>query len=72
VYRNRDIRRAHETLDTFIHAQVADHKMEVRSGASPRNDVLSMLVRANKEDGGKLSLNDTELVSRLSGVWHCW
>jgi len=62
---NRDIRRAHETLDTFIHAQVADHKMEVRSGASPRNDVLSMLVRANKEDGGKLSLNDTELIGNV-------
>lgn len=57
--------KAHETLHQFMHAQIADRQREARSGAPPRNDVLSILVRANEEDGGKCSLDDTELVSRL-------
>jgi cytochrome P450 len=51
-----------------MHAQVTDRKMQVRSGAPPRDDGFSILVRANEEDGGKLSLNDTELVSHLLDV----
>src|ERR1700728_1573573 len=50
-----------------MHNQTADRKMEVRSGAPLRHDVFSMLVRANEEDGGKLPLDDTELVSQL--IW---
>lgn len=54
-----------------MHAQIADRQREARSGAPPRNDVLSILVRANEEDGGKCSLDDTELVSRLHPTGPC-
>jgi len=57
--------KARETLHEFMHAQIADRKVEARSGAPPRNDVFSILVRANEEDGGKYPLDDTELVSRF-------
>ena len=61
------MRKTFETLDEFMHAQIADRKQEARSGAPSRNDVLSLLVRAN-EDGGKYPLDDTELVSRSVAV----
>jgi cytochrome P450 len=57
------MREAHNTLDAFMHSQVTDRKTEVRSGAPSRDDVFSMLVRANEEDGGKFPLSETELVS---------
>jgi hypothetical protein len=66
------MRVAHETLGEFMHEQVADRVMEVRSGALPKDDVFSMLVCANEADDNKLPLNDTELVSRsLSGLYWC-
>ena len=57
------MREEHNTLDAFMHSQVTDRKTEVRSGAPSRDDVFSMLVRANEEDGGKFPLSETELVS---------
>lgn len=58
--------KAHETLRGFMREQVAERTMEVRSGAPPKDDVFSMLVRANEEDGGKFPLDDAELVSGAS------
>lgn len=45
-----------------MRTQVADRKAEVRSGATQRDDVFSMLVQAN-EDDVKFPLDDGELVS---------
>lgn len=56
------MRIAHETLRTFMRDQVADRKAEVRSGAAQKDNVFSMLVRANEEDGGKFPLDDSEVV----------
>lgn len=61
----REMRKAHETLREFMHNQIANRKMEVRSGAPPRHDVFSMLVHANEEEGGKLPLDDTELIGNV-------
>jgi cytochrome P450 len=47
-----------------MHAQVEDRRKEARSGGPPRDDVFSMIIRANEEDGGKYPLDDTEVVSR--------
>jgi hypothetical protein len=63
--RIRETYKAHETLREFMHAQIADRKRETRSGAPPRDDVFSILVRANEEEDVKYPLDDTELVSRL-------
>ncbi|KIM86789.1 hypothetical protein PILCRDRAFT_64934 [Piloderma croceum F 1598] len=69
----REMCKAHETLNEFMHAQIADRKREARSGAPPRNDVFSILVRANEDDVSKYPLDDTELVSRLQDlVMCCW
>jgi hypothetical protein len=64
--RIREMRKAHEILNAFMHSQTADCTVKVRSGASPKDDVFSMLIRANEEEGGKLLLDDSELVSRPS------
>lgn len=64
ISRIRKMRKTFETLDEFMHAQIADRKQEARSGAPSKNDVLSLLVRAN-EDGGKYPLDDTELVGNV-------
>jgi len=61
----REMCKAHETLNEFMHAQIADRKREARSGAPPRNDVFSILVRANEEDVSKYPLDDTELVGNV-------
>lgn len=61
----REMREAHNTLDAFMHSQVTDRKTEVRSGAPSRDDVFSMLVRANEEDGGKFPLSETELIGNV-------
>lgn len=61
--RIRDVGKAHKTLDAFMHAQIAERRMEVRSGSVQKDDVFSMLVRANEDDNGKFPLDDSELVS---------
>jgi hypothetical protein len=62
--RIRERRKAHEILNAFMHSQTADCTVKVRSGASPKDDIFSMQIRAN--EGGKLFLDDSELVSRPS------
>jgi cytochrome P450 len=61
----RDVGKAHKTLDAFMHAQVAERRMEVRSGFVQKNDVFSMLVRANEDDNGKFPLDDSELIGNI-------
>ena len=59
---------AYETLGGFMHEQIASRKAEVRAvqangGDLGRSDVFSRLVEASENAGGKLGLEDSELVS---------
>lgn len=60
--RIREFATAHRTLDAFMKAHVQERKADVHSGATAKDDVFSMLVRANEEDGSKFPLDDSELV----------
>lgn len=70
---------AHEELDTFMRAQIRERKDELSGElgdcGTQRDDVFSMLIRANEADtvqeGGRKqpTLSDQELVSVvISGV----
>ncbi|KAF8649606.1 hypothetical protein AX16_005697 [Volvariella volvacea WC 439] len=61
----KEIRQAHGMLTEFMHAQVAERKLEVRGGGSPRKDAFTMLVRANEDEESKLKLDDSELVGNI-------
>ncbi len=63
----RELPIAYKTLREYMNKQVAERKVEIRGGAGDeRNDVFSLLVKATEDEGGKLVLDDNELVSCLS------
>ena len=65
LYRLQESKEAHEQLMAFMRSQVAERKADITSGSSSPtkggNDIFTMLVRAN-EDEGKFQLNDQELI----------
>ena len=52
-----------------MHSQVAERKAEIASGSSSvtegRNDVFTMLVKANEDEGGKFQLDEQELIGNM-------
>lgn len=71
MIRAGEVAMAHEILDKFMHAQVDQRKVEVRTQLAMNeegsDDIFSLLVRANEvnalsDQSRKLTLNDEELV----------
>ncbi|KAF9481644.1 cytochrome P450 [Pholiota conissans] len=60
---------AQTELTTFMEDQVIERKAEMSSlgsdGINLRNDVFSLLVKANEEEEGKLKLTDEELIGNV-------
>ncbi len=58
-------------MTKFIHQQIKERREMIRAGAldgsDPSNgrDAFTMLVKANEDEGTKLSLSDNELVNGL-------
>lgn len=68
MHRLQEYYRARETLSEYMAKQIADRKDEIHGeveGAAKRQDVFSLLVRAN-EDNGKLKLDDSELACLIT------
>ena len=53
----------------FMHSQVTKRKAEIASGSCDvtegRNDVFTMLVKANEDEGGKFQLDKQELIGNM-------
>ncbi|KAI0916136.1 hypothetical protein AcW1_010008 [Taiwanofungus camphoratus] len=69
-----EVAMAHEILDKFMHAQVDQRKVEVRTQLAMNeegsDDIFSLLVRANEvnalsDQSRKLTLNDEELIGNV-------
>ncbi|KAJ3550511.1 hypothetical protein NM688_g5063 [Phlebia brevispora] len=64
---------AHEELETFMLSQIEERKTELRGQLSPRDDVFSLLIRANEEDSDAQlehdkrhsTLSDQELIANV-------
>lgn len=74
--RMQKMEKAYETLGGFMHEQIASRKAEVRAvqangGDLGRSDVFSRLVEASENAGGKLGLEDSELVSETIPLHRC-
>jgi len=81
LHRFKEINEAQEQLMGFMRSQIAEHKAEIALGSSSikegRNDVFTMLVRANEDEGGKFQLDDQELIGNvyillLAGHGECY
>ncbi|KAG6860150.1 hypothetical protein C0995_015073, partial [Termitomyces sp. Mi166 len=62
------IRRASEAFSTFMEHEIAVRTEEIRAGsefAEERADALTMLVRANEQETGKLKLSDQEVIGNV-------
>jgi cytochrome P450 len=65
------LKEAHEQLMAFMRSQVAERKAEIASGSSSirererGNDIFTMLVRANEDEGAKFQLGDQELIGNV-------
>lgn len=66
LVRFRQMREAHEQLMAFMRTQVRDRKTEIQGRDGDRNDVFTMLVKANESESEKLKLDDEELVRTCS------
>ncbi|TFY70798.1 hypothetical protein EVG20_g2210 [Dentipellis fragilis] len=65
----RELPIAYKTLREYMNKQVAERKVEIRGGAGDeRNDVFSLLVKATEDEGGKLVLDDNELIGNVFGL----
>lgn len=65
--RLKEARQAHEQLMDFMQNQVAERKAEFRAGTTEgKQDIFTMLVKANEEEAGKFQLSNEELVSFVS------
>ena len=76
--RMQRMKAAHEELESFMLTQIQERKAELRgqiAGGKQRDDVFSLLIRANEEDAasqgdGKkhATLSNQELVSKLPSL----
>jgi cytochrome P450 len=60
------MREAREQLMAFMRTQVRERKMEIQGQDGDKNDVFTMLVKANESESEKLKLDDQELVRTCS------
>ncbi|KAF9529863.1 cytochrome P450 [Crepidotus variabilis] len=65
--RFRKLHEAHEQIGEFMKAQVAQRKEQysLKGADAMGHDIFSTLVKANEEEGGKLKLEDSELVGNV-------
>ncbi|KIJ66894.1 hypothetical protein HYDPIDRAFT_149950 [Hydnomerulius pinastri MD-312] len=66
----RRTRRAYDTMRAFMQSQVSTRREAIRSEADdgPKKsakDVFSLLVRASENEGGKMGLDDNELIGNV-------
>lgn len=63
-HRTNQMRAAHSQFRKFAQAQIEARKKDIHADQNEgRDDVFTMLVKSNEDDGGKLKLTDDELVS---------
>ncbi|KJA21394.1 hypothetical protein HYPSUDRAFT_67739 [Hypholoma sublateritium FD-334 SS-4] len=60
-----EAREATHELKTFMQAQVAERKVEIRSQGIAALDVFSMLVEASENEEAKYKLDDSELIGNV-------
>ncbi|KIK06373.1 hypothetical protein K443DRAFT_674356 [Laccaria amethystina LaAM-08-1] len=64
--RLKEARQAHEQLMDFMQNQAAERKAEIRAGITEgKEDVFTMLVKANEGEAGKSQLDDEELIGNV-------
>ncbi|KAH9910899.1 cytochrome P450 [Epithele typhae] len=61
----KDLHEAYEIAGKFLHTLIDDKRREFASGATPGNDVLSLMIQS-AESEGKSSMTDEELTGNLS------
>ncbi|KAG9315227.1 cytochrome P450 [Chiua virens] len=66
----RRVRLAYDTMRRFMHTRVSTTRESMRSQVegdtnNPARDLFSLLVRASEDAGGKIGLNDNELIGNI-------
>ncbi|TFK68804.1 cytochrome P450 [Pluteus cervinus] len=56
---------AFNKLKDFMHAQITERRHSIQGGSPLRNDVFTMLVKANEDEEAKFRLDDEELIGNI-------